>query len=167
MEGKGSHTFFRQLSLLHIFSPCSVRSLQYPTFLTRELCRVEEKKKNTTKPLSFTYAATILWHCSQNIPLVIGLEKIREESLYPLKQGLIGSWVKPEPSLKQCTSLVIITCSCIIKIAIITDMRSPDFVFGKVWKIFLSIIIKLTLKEKQAIRIPQSKPEVKSHHDTL
>jgi len=98
---------------------------------------------------------------------VIGLEKIREESLYPLKQGLIGSSVKPEPSLKQCTSLLLITCGHIIKIAIITDMRSPDVIFGKAEKIFLPIIIKLTLKEKQAVRTPQCKAGVKGHHDTL
>lgn len=97
---------------------------------------------------------------------MIGLEKIREESLYPLKQSLIGSRVKPEHSLKQCTSLAIITCSHIIKIAIITDMRSPDVIFGKARKLFPPNVIKLTPKEKPALRIPQHEPEVESHRET-
>lgn len=46
-------------------------------------------------------------------------------------------------------------------------MRSLDVIFGKLWKTFLPIIIKLTLKEKQAVRKPQHKPGGKSHHDKL
>lgn len=60
----------------------------------------------------------------------------------------MGSWVKPEPSLKQCPSLGIITCSCIINMAMITDMRSPDVIFGKAWEIFLLLIIQLTLERE-------------------
>lgn len=70
----------------------------------------------------------------------------------PLKQGLIGSRVKPEPSLKQCPSLGIITCSCIITVAMITDMRSPDVIFGKGWEIFLLLIMQLTLEREMSNR---------------
>lgn len=83
---------------------------------------------------------------------MLGLEKIREESLNPLKQGLIGSRVKPEPSLKQCPSLGIITCSCIITVAMITDMRSPDVIFGKGWEMFLLLIMQLTLERETSDR---------------
>lgn len=97
---------------------------------------------------------------------MIGLEKIREGSSYPQKQNLIGSWGKPEHSLKQRTSLVTITCSYMIRTAIATDVRSPGVIFGHVWKLFLPNIIKLTLKEKQAVRTPWCEPELGSHHDT-